>query len=80
MSHIDGYTATMRCCEWEYIGMVEVNLYDDRGRNMYTSAQLIEEEDDELYVQAMKDMTNWCLDNVEPQLKHGNRLLWYKIG
>lgn len=79
MSHINGYTATMRCCEWEYIGMVEVNLYDDRGRHMYTSCQLVE-DDDKLFPQVMKDMTNWCMDNVEPQLKHDNRTLWYKIG
>lgn len=79
MNHIDGYTATMRCCEWEYIGMVEVNLYDNRGRHMYTSCQLVK-DDNELFPQVMKDMSSWCMDNVDPQLKHGNRILWYKIG
>ena len=79
MSHIDGYTATMRCCESEFIGLNEVNLYDHRGRHMYTSCQLLE-NDDERYPQIAKDMADWCLDNKEPALKQGDTFLWYKIG
>ena len=80
MSHIEGYTATMRCCEWEYIGMTEVNLYDGRGRHMYTSCQLVDGDDPEVFAQIVKDMNSWCLDNREPELKHNDRPLWYKIG
>ena len=80
MSHIEGYTATMRCCEWEYIGMTEVDLYDERGRHMYTSCQLVDGDDPEILVQIIKDMNDWCLDNKEPKPKLGEKILWYKIG
>lgn len=80
MNDTDGYTAVMQCCEDEFIGMTDVNLCDDRGRHMYTSCQLVDDDDPEVFAQIIKDMNEWCLNNREPRLVRNHRALWYKIG
>ena len=74
------YRAEMRCIDDEYIGMTEVNLYDDQGRHMYTSCQIEDGESPDFLAVVMMDMSNWCIKNKEPKLKLGNMILWYKIG
>lgn len=74
------YRAEMRCIDDEYIGMTEVNLYDDKGRHMYTSCQIAECDSSELFAIVMMDMSDWCVSNKEPRLKLGKKILWYKIG
>lgn len=73
------YRAEMRCVEDEYIGLTEVNLYDEKGRHMFTSCQL--DDQDGLFERVMHDMSLWCIDNIEPNLKYDDHnILWYKIG
>lgn len=74
------YRAEMRCIDDEYIGMTEVNLYDDKGRHMYTSCQIEDCAGPDFFAIMMFDMSEWCINNKEPRLKLGDKILWYKIG